>query len=216
MHVADPTKKTTEGATWHDRGSPRDARSARAVRTRVALVDALVTLINEGSRCPTIPEVARRAGVGVRTVFHHFSNMDGLYAEVVARLEPRVARVLIPLDPESDLGSRVNDLVAQRCAIHSLLAPIRRCVRANESVLKASTMQSAERRLEYVLARHASRTFAAELRGRPDRYGVLERITALTSFEVWDRLVHTQRVPESRAQRHIVVTVMREFTDLLA
>lgn len=215
MHVANLTK-TPAGASGNShRNSPRDARSARANRTRTAIADAMVSLIREGVTTPTAADVARRAGTGVRTVFDHFGDMEGLYAEIIRRTEPKVASLVTSIDPRFNTARRVTELVAQRFAIYEFIAPLRRTVRANQHARSSPTIRDAARRLEYVLARHASETLAEELRRRPDRYGILERIAVHTSFDVWDHFVRVQQLPAVRAQRHMVLTVMREFTDQL-
>ena len=221
MRVANLTNGSTGSGTRSSgsspRGSsPRDARSARANRTRAAIADALISLICEGVNAPTAADVARRAGTAVRTVFDHFGDMEGLYTEIIRRTEPRVASLLASIDPRFDTGRRVAELVTQRVAIYELIAPLRHAVRTSEHARSSKAIRDAARRLEYVFARIASETFAEELRGRADRYGVLERIAVHTSFDVWDHFVRVQRLPVARAQRHMILTVMREFTDHLA
>lgn len=215
MSVAHPTKMQVTEKPWRRGRSPRDARSARANRTRTAIADALVSLIREGNTTPTATAVARRAGTGVRTVFDHFGDMEGLYVEIIRRTEPRVMSLLTAIDPRSDIDRRITELVAQRFAVYELIAPLRRAVRTSEHARSSEAVRAAARRLDYVLTRQVSDAFADELRGRPDRYGVLERIAVHTSFDVWDHFVRVQRLSISRAQRHMFVTVMREFSDLL-
>ncbi|MFM8969534.1 MAG: hypothetical protein ACKOI3_04755 [Actinomycetota bacterium] len=62
-----------------------------------------------------------------------------------------------------------------------------------------------------MLARYTTDTFGPELHGAPDRYGTLERIAALTSYDMWNRLSHVQRLSSAHVQRHMTVTVLREF-----
>ena len=50
----------------------RDGRTVRAERTRQALVDSLLNLLDEGQLTPTAAEIAARAGVSERSVFQHF------------------------------------------------------------------------------------------------------------------------------------------------
>ena len=54
-------------------------------------------------------------------------------------------------------------------------------------------------------------SFAAELLGRPDRFSALERIAAVTSYEMWNHFVHVQRLGAARVKRHMLVEVLREF-----
>ncbi|MDX6728473.1 MAG: TetR/AcrR family transcriptional regulator, regulator of autoinduction and epiphytic fitness, partial [Baekduia sp.] len=49
--------------------TPLDGRVARSHRTRAAIVEALVSLLEAGNVQPTIEEIAARASVAPRTVF---------------------------------------------------------------------------------------------------------------------------------------------------
>src|SRR5271156_4673554 len=57
----------------------RDGRVARGQRTRRSVAEALMELLRAGDSDPTGKAVARRAGVSLRLVFHHFADMDDLY-----------------------------------------------------------------------------------------------------------------------------------------
>jgi len=199
--------------TVADSTTPNTKRSTRKHHspTRTNIADALTQLIREGNESPTAAEVARRARVALRTVYHHYGPMEAVYEEVIRRNEPQVARLIVTLDPRLPLYSRVCQLVEQRCAVYQHIAPLRRAVRASEEARTSPPIRAAARRLEYVLARHASNTFAPELHGTPDRYGTFERIAALTSYDMWNRLSHVQRLSTARVQRHMTVTVLREF-----
>ncbi|MDH4042395.1 MAG: TetR/AcrR family transcriptional regulator, partial [Gammaproteobacteria bacterium] len=56
-----------------------DGRLLRTERSRQLIIDALHDLINEGVLQPTAQTVAERAGVGIRTVFRHFADMETLF-----------------------------------------------------------------------------------------------------------------------------------------
>jgi hypothetical protein len=62
-----------------------------------------------------------------------------------------------------------------------------------------------------VLVRHASETFAGELRHTADRYGAAQRIAAVSSFEMWQHLTMVQRLSRTQAGRHMVISVLREL-----
>jgi len=49
-----------------------DGRRARGERTRVRVLEALVALAEEGQVRPGAQQVADRAGVALRTVYHTF------------------------------------------------------------------------------------------------------------------------------------------------
>jgi AcrR family transcriptional regulator len=73
-------------------GTARPYRSAlraeQASRTRERIVDAAVAELDE-ERDVIIPAVARRAGVAVRTVYHHFPSKKQLIAAILHRYEAR-------------------------------------------------------------------------------------------------------------------------------
>ena len=56
-----------------------DGRAARALRTRNRVVDALLDLVDEGDLRPSAADVARRAGVSLRSVFQHFDDLETLF-----------------------------------------------------------------------------------------------------------------------------------------
>ena len=61
---------------------PVDGRSARAERTRTAIVDALISLLEEGDLQPTANRIADRAGISLRLIYHHFGDLESLYRAV--------------------------------------------------------------------------------------------------------------------------------------
>ena len=67
--------------------TPLDGRIARSRRTRAAIVEALVTLLEEGNPQPTVEEIAARASVAPRTVFQHYADREALFAAVAADRE---------------------------------------------------------------------------------------------------------------------------------
>ena len=62
-----------------------DGRVQRGERNRAAIVDALLSLLEDGVLRPSARQVAERAGVSLRAVFQHFDDMESLYAEWVRR-----------------------------------------------------------------------------------------------------------------------------------
>jgi AcrR family transcriptional regulator len=192
--------------------TPKSCKSnGRADRTRLTLIDAFIALLEEGDLSPSMPAIARRAHVSLRTLFNHFRDTESLYESVIRHQEPLVLRLIVSLDRGAALRLRVRGLVAQRCEVYRLIAPLRRAVQSNTQVRTSSAIRAARRRLEYVLARHVNETFAGELRAIPDRFGASERIAAATSFEMWDYLSRVQRLSASRVEQHMIVAVLHEL-----
>lgn len=106
-----------------------DGRVARGLRTRAAVIDALLGLVDEGDLRPTAPAVAARAGVSLRSVFGHFSDMDSLFLEAARRHAERILPLYeVPL-PTGRLAERVPAFVARRAHIWECVTPVRRAVR---------------------------------------------------------------------------------------
>ena len=104
-----------------------DGRTARALRTREAIVDACISLVDEGVLKPTAPRIAERAGVSVRSVFQHFDDLEialrdgGRAGGRPAGVDPR--RRSIPTCP---LDERVERFASERRALLEAMTPIRR------------------------------------------------------------------------------------------
>ena len=64
----------------------KDGRRRRARNNRQRIVAAMIELIGEGHITPGAEDVAARAGVGLRTVFRHFNDMESLYAALTSSL----------------------------------------------------------------------------------------------------------------------------------
>src|SRR3546814_11885257 len=84
------------------------------MRTREAIVDATISLIDEGDLRPTAPRVAERAGVSVRSVFQHFDDLESQHAAVEERLVERVSVPVVPTDPSGPLADRLNRFLQPR------------------------------------------------------------------------------------------------------
>ena len=78
---------------------PLDGRVLRGEKSRESIVDALFELVGEGVLAPTAQQVAERAGVGLRSVFRHFSDMERLFAAMDARLGAEVIPLLLEARP---------------------------------------------------------------------------------------------------------------------
>ena len=55
-----------------------DGRRLRSQVSRAKIVEALMTLVEAGQVDPSAEEVAATAGVGLRSVFRHFKDMESL------------------------------------------------------------------------------------------------------------------------------------------
>ena len=102
-----------------------DGRVRRGARNRSYIMDAIFELVQEGVLLPTAEQVAQRAGVGTRTVFRHYDDMESLFQEMQKRLEREVRPLLAGPAIEGPLEERVRQLVARRVRIFERITPFR-------------------------------------------------------------------------------------------
>jgi len=109
-----------------------DGRTARGLRTRSAVVDALLALQEEGDLEPTAQRVAARAGVALRTVFGHFSDMETLWAQAGERELVKMGGLADVPPPELALDERIARFSASRARVLEALLPVMRAARLRE------------------------------------------------------------------------------------
>jgi AcrR family transcriptional regulator len=176
--------------------SSADGRLQRSERSRELIADALYELIGEGNLEPTAQQVADSAGVGIRTVFRLFSDMDALHATLNVRLAAEVAPMLRDGPAEgAGLRERAELLVADRAALFERVGLY---MRATNRSRGRSAFLAAEYRKLVVRLRERLFRWLPELRSAPPE--LVEALDQATSFEAWDRLRSDQRLSRPRAQ----------------
>jgi AcrR family transcriptional regulator len=178
----------------------KDGRIARGERTRRRVAEALIALLEEGDLQPTAKEIAARAGVSLRLVFHHFDDMDALYHAVADINTDRNWRSLYPIPPDLALHHRVERTVRQRYRLYEAITPVRRAAvrQAYHSEEVALTLLRSNQALRDQLAE----TFALELKAAAgEGRDILEALDLATSWEAWDRLRATQGITSTAARR---------------
>ena len=102
----------------------RDGRRRRSADSKRRIVEAMLELVREGAVSPSADDVAARAGVGRRTVFRLFSDMEGIYREMQAIMRDRVAPVrAIPLSGDTP-AARLDALIDRRVRLFEELMPV--------------------------------------------------------------------------------------------
>lgn len=170
-------------------GSPVvDGRRARRERGRLAVLDAMVDLLQEGRTPPSTQELAERAGVSAASIFRYFDGLDELREQTIVHFLERYRALWEVPEPAGDLDQRAAGYVDARLRLHETIAPVARMVRtkmADEPALAAQL-----HRVRRLQAAQARTTFAPELaeRGAAARDDLVGTVVTLTSFEAWDHL----------------------------
>ena len=186
-----------------------DGRARRAERSGHAIVEAVIALVGEGILEPTAQQVATRAGVGIRTVFRRFSDMESLFAEMSARIQTGAVPLLNGTEPAGDLRRRALDMVGRRVAFFERVAPYKRA--SNLKRWRSPFLRAGHAQLVRGLRDELLR-WLPEL--RTAAAGLIEALDLATSFEAWDRLRTEQRLGRERAQATMEHMVLRLVSEL--
>ena len=186
---------------------PIDGRAARAARTRDAIVEATVALVEEGDLRPTAPRIAERAGVSVRSVFQHFDDLPALHTAVVQRVVERLAVLVTSVEPTLPLDERVDAFARTRAALLEAVAPFRRAAAVHGPF--APELRDAVARGGAFLREEVERAFAPELDAAPagERGELLDALAVATSWGAWDVLRSESGDSPERARAVVVRTL---------
>src|SRR4051812_16935886 len=177
------------GGEMTDVASPGrvDGRTARAARTRAAIVEAHLALINEGDLKPTGERIAERAGVSLRALWANFKDMEALFAASGQRLLARQLAEHRPVSPTLSLARRVDEFCRQRAKMLEIIAPSARAAALKEP-FSASLQRN--RALHIAAVRdELDALFAGELDAAgTGREQLLYALTVATTWSAWSML----------------------------
>jgi TetR/AcrR family transcriptional regulator, regulator of autoinduction and epiphytic fitness len=171
-----------------EEGGKMDGRRARGIRTRDSIVSSLMDLIAGGDIAPTAQRIADRAGVSVRSVYQHFTDVEGLYADASARTFDWVLSTTKEIDPKWPLKRRIDEFAATRSATLEMLTPFSRASR----LIEPSSAAIRQHRL--VMQRwgrdRIGRIFATELDQLDSaaRSSMLAAMDTMSSADAWEHL----------------------------
>jgi AcrR family transcriptional regulator len=178
-----------------------DGRRLRSRDSRARIVAAMLALTREGAIPPSAEQVADRAGVGLRTVFRHFQDMESLYREMAGPIAGELrARAQRPFTATT-WQERVLELIPRRGAAFEAVAPFRRssdALRHNSAVLQA----------EHAALTRALRSILRDLipKGAVDA-PTFEALELMLSYEAWTRLRREQALAPSATRRTLDTAV---------
>lgn len=184
-----------------------DGRTARGERTRRQLAESVIALLEAGVADPTARQVAERAGVSLRLVFHHFDDMEQLLRSAVSVQVERHWSHLTPVDPGAPLEDRVSQVACQREVLFESISPVRRAAARIESGSRTISAQLGNART--VLRQGLEAAFATELSAfGKERAEVLDALEAATSWEQWELLRRRMGLRPVAARRVMARTLL--------
>lgn len=169
-----------------------DGRRVRGEDNRRRIVDALLKLVASGVVSPSADEVAAKAGVGLRTVFRHFADMESLYREISERMTLEILPITQRPFRSEDWRERLEELVNRRAQVFERLLPFKI---AGDAHRYGSTFLTREQAAIVKTLREALR-HAIGPKAIDDKLR-FEALDLFISFEAWRRL----RVDQGLAAR---------------
>ena len=165
-----------------------DGRTARARRTREAIVDAVLGLLDAGDLRPSVEDIAARAGVSPRSIFQHFGDRETLLRAVGMRQTERVSQIVEHLPDTGPFDERLEAFVEQRARVLEFITPVRRSALLNEPFSEGS--HAGLQAFRAFKRAEAERVFAPELDGLPaaEREEVVRALGAVTDWNTWEAL----------------------------
>jgi AcrR family transcriptional regulator len=173
-----------------------DGRRQRSETSRRRIVQAMLELIGAGDISPSAESVAARAGLGLRTVFRHFENMDALYQEINAAMTEELRPVMDAPFRSADWRGRLHEMVERRVRIFERIMPFKIAanVHRHQSPFLARKGDEMNRDQRAALAAITPDDKRAD---EP----LFEALDLLLSFDTWRRLRKDQKLPVARARR---------------
>ncbi|MFM7348980.1 MAG: TetR/AcrR family transcriptional regulator [Erythrobacter sp.] len=184
-----------------------DGRRARSQSSRAKIVAAMLDLVAAGVVSPSAAQVAEHAGVGLRSVFRHFNDMDALYREMTEAIARRVAPILARAPEGETWQRRILDLAGRRALIFEAIMPYR--ISANVRRYESAYLEEDFKRMLRLETEALVAYLPQEVRA--DAEGT-QGLGVILSFATWRLLRHDQGLTPEAAE----CVVRRLLGDALA
>ncbi|HEV2597129.1 TetR/AcrR family transcriptional regulator [Sphingopyxis sp.] len=171
-----------------------DGRRARGRSSHKRIVEAMMELIVGGDLSPSAARVAEEAGIGLRTVFRHFDDMDSLYAEITATITERVMPIVVAPYPDQAWQANIRELVRRRIRVFETTLPFR--LAANIKRYQSPFLMGQYSKVVMLERELILRLLPGEV--LTDRINV-EALCTTLSFQTWRTLRHDQGLSAEEA-----------------
>jgi TetR/AcrR family transcriptional regulator of autoinduction and epiphytic fitness len=196
-----------------------DGRQSRTARSRLAICEACLDLIQEGELQPSADQIATRAGRSRRSIFNHFADLAELYDAVHEVGMARYASLLVEISTDLPVSERVAQLVTARSNFLEATAAFTRALTA-QALVGSAPDQAMRVARAGVQRQHdeVERLFEAELLALPaaERVEVLEAMSGSLSALQWEFLRSTRRLSQKRAKVLVQRTLQAILRDSCA
>ncbi len=171
-----------------------DGRRARSGASRQRIVEAMLALVREGDLEPSADAVAERAGVGRRTVFRLFNDMDSLYGAMHAAMVERIEHILRTPLAGGAWRERLDGLIDRRIRFFEEVLPVKAAADAQRH--RSPFLRRAHRNTTQSLREMLLFVLPKQIKDDPLRFEALDMVL---SIEAWRRLRYEQRLSAKTA-----------------
>ena len=164
-----------------------DGRRLRSERSKQAIIDASLALMEEGNLIPTAQQISDQAGVGIRSFFRHFEDMETLFATIDEQTRESTEALFLGGDRDGTLEDRILHAIERRGEGYE---DKRNMVLSTSAQLwRSETLRKNYARYQRALRKDLD-DWLPELKQltRSER----EAVDAIASFEMWYRLRYHQ------------------------
>lgn len=189
-----------------------DGRLQRGARSRELVLDALLSLLSEGSYEPSVQQISERAGLSRRMVFHHFRDAEALHGAFVQRQQAALRELLVEIPVTLPLPTRLLRLVEQRAELYERITHTRRASIRREYA--SPTIRRGLGGFRALKRAQVEAVFAPEIGSchesvQPE---IAAALGCAASFATWESLRSHQQLGVDEAQRvlvHLLTGVLR-------
>jgi AcrR family transcriptional regulator len=185
-------------------GEKTDGRRQRSEASRGRIVRAMLELISAGDVSPSAEDVAKHAGVGLRSVFRHFDNMESLYREIDSLITAEVIPIVErPLTPGS-WDVQLQEVLDKRVRIFERIMPFK--IAADVHQYNSPFL---EERMAFFarMQREALLTILPNNRRKETEF--VDGLDLVLSFDTWRRLRKEQQLSAPKARRVLEFVVAK-------
>lgn len=199
----------TRATTSAQVGAPPhpDGRRERSRSSRSKIVAAMLEVVGKGDYMPSAARVAKVAGVGLRTVFRHFEDMDTLFGEMNEIIEARVLPLVLQVPQGATWQEKLADIAERRVKVFETIMPYR--LAAELKRFQSAYIMQNQRRFLRLEGEIIDAHLPPELASAPE---FSRAIKVILSFQTWRLLRHDMQLPLDEAR----AVVRRMLDDSLA
>ena len=160
-----------------------DGRRLRSERSRLAIIEAALALQEEGILVPTAQQISDRAGVGIRSFFRHFEDMETLFEAADDQIRDSYEALFLGGDRDGRLEERIDHAVERHADAYESVSNI--ILGSLAQLWRYKVLRKNYARNQRGLRKDLD-DWLPELKSVPR--DIREAVDAMTSVEMWHRL----------------------------